>query len=577
MGISLNETIDAKPFHVERDRSKLMDGVLCRADYEIMPLNITNANNRRYSLAVAERVLNDPNIKQRLERRQLIGSMEHPESTALRLDMGASHIVSNMWLKEDKSVLCQSFDVLDTPAGKIIDCLYRAGSLVGASLRAEGSLVEAVDESTGEKFMSVSPTDYNYVVTDYTGDSSFVNAIPMKIERELITNIKSGMESKSNPISAKYAVSLLEHMKSSAAVALMESIKETQTVKVSAVGGVDVISDKQNVVVSAEGDVTVNTDSATDISPTEVMPVAGEVAPEITPEINPVVPAEVTPGIVAPEGTPEHEAAETPEEEAGEHLEKSEEEKEEEKKALESKIKVKESKLIFENFDAMVKFLEQEIAKGDSKLTKVVKLSESKILSDSQKQVVELKVRVAEAIAERDKASEMLAEASSKLDKVTKNYFTENKSRTKVENSYKDLSGVNEKVVKELKDITAKLTVSEAKVVELHKLNAKLIADNKNILDSKQKALIKKYVEGKVRDSSLVLPSNALTLLEQCASETEVDTLLERYRVELCEASLHFGAFPQSITESSSEAVSGEQSGMLSMLDGVLHHLHGVA
>lgn len=557
----LNEKLDITPVNVERDRTKLPEGVLCRATYPIMPIDVKNANGRRYRMAVAEKVLSDPNVKTRLERRQLIGEIEHPENTQIKLSENITHLISNIWLNEDKSVLMESFDVLDTPAGRIIDCLYRAGSQVGASLRAEGELSETIDESSGEKFMDVVAESYSYQTTDYTGDASFTNAIPTKMERELITNVKAGFESKKNPISKKFAVGILEKCKSPAAVALMESIKESQTTQVTPAGDVSVMSDKQNVNVSADGGVVVNT-----TSPEALLP---EVAPEITPEINPEE-------LVVPEINPEqHEASESPEKEVAEEHGASEtpaEETEEEKALRKAKEngglpenKAKGKKLVFESYDAMLKFLEKEMLAPNSELGKKVKISENKILVESQKELVTLKMAVAEAVAEKDKATELLNEASSKLTKVTANYVAESKKKV-----------LTESAVKEAKTASDKLDITEKKVLELEKSNKQLIAENKQIKESQNKTFIKRYVEGKVKSSTLALPSNALTLLEQCASEVEVDTLLERYRFDVCEASLHSDVLPGTINESSSEQVPEGQIQMENVMDDLLHHFNGV-
>ena len=93
-----------------------------------------------------------------------------------------------MWIDEKDGKVYQTVDVLDTPMGRIVDCLLRAKSQVGMSTRAEGDLEEAEDDRG--KFQRVIPEAYQYKTTDFTADPSTFNVAPMDVRR----NVKETVE-----------------------------------------------------------------------------------------------------------------------------------------------------------------------------------------------------------------------------------------------------------------------------------------------------------------------------------------------------------------------------------------------
>jgi len=108
---------------VESDRTKLPDGVLCRVVYPVCNIDQMNANKRVYEAAVWEHVLKDPELKEKLEKRSLFGHAEHPQGSASDLQL-TSHVIHEMKVDGDK--VYQTIDVVDTPTGRIVDCLLRA-------------------------------------------------------------------------------------------------------------------------------------------------------------------------------------------------------------------------------------------------------------------------------------------------------------------------------------------------------------------------------------------------------------------------------------------------------------------
>ena len=167
---------------VESDRTKLPDGVLCRVVYPVCNIAQINANKRVYEAAVWEHVLKDPELKEKLEKRSLFGHAEHPQGSASDLQL-TSHVIHEMKMDSDK--VYQTLDVLDTPTGRIVDCLLRAECNVGVSTRAEGELEEAESKEFG-KYQRIVPEKFVYITTDFTADPSTANMSPIEVRRNIV-------------------------------------------------------------------------------------------------------------------------------------------------------------------------------------------------------------------------------------------------------------------------------------------------------------------------------------------------------------------------------------------------------
>lgn len=244
---NLNEAILNNSEIVENDPTKLPKGILARVSRIICLLDKKNANGRRYNRKVWEHVFENEDYKRKMANRQILGEMEHPEGSALKLDKDrTSHIVSKIYI-DDQNLVCDScgktvpgktltesstccgaklrvpvrteFDILPTDAGKFIHILHEAGVQVGASTRADGELEAAIDED-GESYQNVIPEAYEFRTIDHTGDASCQFTEPEKV----INAVRSHYESKD--INKNVAVALLESVKTTAAKELEKLIEE---------------------------------------------------------------------------------------------------------------------------------------------------------------------------------------------------------------------------------------------------------------------------------------------------------------------------------------------------------------
>ena len=193
------------------------DGVLCRLIYPICNIGERNHNGRIYEEALWDRVEQDKNIKEKLNNRTLFGQAEHPkEETQSNLEK-TSHIVTRVYrekeLFEGKEILKEKaeIEILDTPYGRIVNTLLRAGCNVGVSTRADGELEEAVDEA-GNKFSRVIPEQYRFITVDFTADPSTFSPYAEKVEHNIVCAVQQGVGEKK--MDKAYGLSLLENFNS---------------------------------------------------------------------------------------------------------------------------------------------------------------------------------------------------------------------------------------------------------------------------------------------------------------------------------------------------------------------------
>jgi len=207
---------------IESTKEKLPEGVLCRAAYQICSIGEKNRNNRVYEKSVWDKVMGDKDIMEKLKNRSLFFHAEHPTTTQSNTEKVAG-VVTDLQVNEAEKKVNAVMEVLDTPYGRIVDTLLRAGCGIGVSTRADGELEEAVDEG-GNKYSRVVPESYRFVTIDFTADpSTYGSEIPLSVERDIAGVIKKGLDNEK--IDREFSTVLLEHMKAPEAVSLLESIR----------------------------------------------------------------------------------------------------------------------------------------------------------------------------------------------------------------------------------------------------------------------------------------------------------------------------------------------------------------
>lgn len=164
--------VDTQPFRyqlVESEQSHgrtRVRGVFQRADEK-------NANGRVYSRKLWEKILSEKEIKESIDRRRMIGEVDHPADSELKLSKAAI-VVTGLQLGENKEIIGE-MEILPTEYGKHVSALFEAGVELGISSRGEGTTY------TKEGVEYINENDYNLITFDIVATPSTRGAYPTVI------------------------------------------------------------------------------------------------------------------------------------------------------------------------------------------------------------------------------------------------------------------------------------------------------------------------------------------------------------------------------------------------------------
>ena len=85
-------------------------------------------NGRRYPLELWEKVANSLDFIEAMETKTLYGEADHPEERLETLITEAAICLRSFEIRKDEGVVWCSFDILDTPRGRILKSLLDYGS-----------------------------------------------------------------------------------------------------------------------------------------------------------------------------------------------------------------------------------------------------------------------------------------------------------------------------------------------------------------------------------------------------------------------------------------------------------------
>jgi len=134
----------------------VVQGVLQRAGAK-------NQNGRVYPKPILERECQRYQMEY-IDQHRALGELDHPESSVVNLN-NVSHNVLKIWWKGDD--LHGAVQILETPSGKILKELFRAGITLGISSRGLGSVKELRNEGTVEV-----QEDFELICWDFVSNPS---------------------------------------------------------------------------------------------------------------------------------------------------------------------------------------------------------------------------------------------------------------------------------------------------------------------------------------------------------------------------------------------------------------------
>jgi len=167
---------DWRPFEYSKDKiteSKstnggkiIMKGILQKAD-------TLNQNGRIYPEPILSREVR--NYQKFIQENRALGECDHPDSSVVELK-NVSHIVREAHM--DGDVCVGTVELLDTPAGKILQSLVESDVTLGISSRGVGSTRQEGD-------YDVVQDDFQLICWDFVSEPSTPGAFMMSEGKEL--------------------------------------------------------------------------------------------------------------------------------------------------------------------------------------------------------------------------------------------------------------------------------------------------------------------------------------------------------------------------------------------------------
>lgn len=165
-------------------------------------------NGRKYNLKLWRNVENSDDFKEGMETHTIFGEADHPED---RLETSIKQIavcLRKFEIRESEGIVWCSFDILDTPNGRIIKELLDYGSKLGVSSRGSG---EEITDEYGDTI--IDPDTYLFICFDVVIMPAVKQARPTRVESKKLDN-KCLIESIQTEIDNASTIQELNSMKS---------------------------------------------------------------------------------------------------------------------------------------------------------------------------------------------------------------------------------------------------------------------------------------------------------------------------------------------------------------------------
>lgn len=157
-----------------KDGRMIVRGILQRADAE-------NQNGRIYPKNLLLREIKKY-IGREIAENRAYGELDHPESSIIEFK-NVSHIIREIYW--DGNDVIGKIEILDTPSGRILMSILKAGGATGISSRGMGS----VTESDGGRTVTVEE-DFDLIGWDFVTNPSTQKAFPVEVKESINESVK---------------------------------------------------------------------------------------------------------------------------------------------------------------------------------------------------------------------------------------------------------------------------------------------------------------------------------------------------------------------------------------------------
>ena len=186
----IEESCSTQPLeYTEVDENVIIESNDVKSPYHILgrcrgvfqPINEPSRNFRVYESNHWSLQLNKPEVQERLRTRSMWGTLGHFDRKISDVDIReglVSHIITKLEIHEDekgKPFLYGELEILDTPAGKILEAMYKGGANLYVSSRGAGKLVSVM----GDTMKHVDPNSFYFEGFDIVRAPGFLKARPV--------------------------------------------------------------------------------------------------------------------------------------------------------------------------------------------------------------------------------------------------------------------------------------------------------------------------------------------------------------------------------------------------------------
>lgn len=196
-------------------------------------------NGRRYPLELWENVANSDDFKEAMETKTLYGEADHPETRLETLITEAAICLRSFEIRKDEGVVWCSFDILDTPRGRILKSLLDYGSKIGVSSRGSG------DEIVRDGETIIDPDTYLFICFDAvimpavkSARQSVTESVDLAKAKDLTESVKSEIAKAKTPAELNSIKTIIEAIE----MPDLDSLKESIDIQLEKLGSGEDIS-----------------------------------------------------------------------------------------------------------------------------------------------------------------------------------------------------------------------------------------------------------------------------------------------------------------------------------------------
>ena len=186
----IEESCSTTPLeYVETDKDIIVESNGEKSPYHILgvckgvfqPINEPSRNQRVYESNHWGLQLSKPEVQERIKTRSMWGTLGHFDRKISDCDIReglVSHIITKLEVHEDaehKPFLYGELEILDTPAGRILEGMYKGGANLFVSSRGAGKLITV----PGDTMKHVDPNSFWFEGFDIVRAPGFLKARPV--------------------------------------------------------------------------------------------------------------------------------------------------------------------------------------------------------------------------------------------------------------------------------------------------------------------------------------------------------------------------------------------------------------